>query len=79
MFTFPAKARTATDGTLILAVPTGLPDADLEVLVVFEPSDPSRALAQWPSGFFEKYFGALAGEGFERPPQGEPEVRESVD
>jgi len=36
MFTFPAKARTTTDGTLSLAIPTGLPDTEVEVLVVID-------------------------------------------
>jgi hypothetical protein len=83
MHTFPAKARTATDGTLTLAIPTGLPDADVDVLVVFDvilqPAaklvDPARA---WPEGYFEEYFGALRGEGLVRHPQGVIEERESL-
>jgi hypothetical protein len=31
----------------------------------------------WPPGYFEKYAGALQGERFERPDQGEFPVREN--
>jgi len=36
MITFPVKARTDADGTLSLAIPTGLPDAEFDVVVVLE-------------------------------------------
>jgi len=73
MHTFPARARTATDGTLSLAIPTGLPDADVDVLVVLDVVPDSAAnLAGhgWPAGYFEEYFGALRDEGVIRHPQG---------
>jgi hypothetical protein len=77
MLTFPAKARTATDGTLSLAIPTGLPDADVEVLVILEPASRTQTTGrEWPAGFFEKYFGALRDEGLQRQSQGEAEERE---
>ena len=83
MHTFPAKARTASDGTLTLAIPTCLPDADVDVLVVFDVvSEPAAKLVDpahgWPVGYFEEYFGALRGEGIVRPPQGVIEERESL-
>jgi hypothetical protein len=86
MHTFPAKARTANDGTLSLAIPTGLPDADVDVLVVFDVvSEPAanlpnarEAVHRWPAGYFEEYFGALRGEGLVRPSQGVIEERESL-
>jgi hypothetical protein len=83
MHTFPAKARTATDGTLTLAIPTGLPDADVDVLVVFDviPQHVERTRNPahgWPVGYFEEYFGALRGEGLVRHPQGVIEERESL-
>ena len=77
MFTFPARARTATDGTLSLAIPTGLPDADVDVLVVLEPVAGAPAtVREWPAGFFEKYFGALRDQGIEYLSPGEVEDRE---
>ena len=33
----------------------------------------------WPEGFFERIVGGWVGEDFERPPQGEYEVREPLD
>jgi hypothetical protein len=79
MHTFPAKARTATDGTLSLAIPTGFPDADVDVLVVVDVAPriapeggakPARLGHSWPAGYFEKYFGALRGGDVIRHPQG---------
>lgn len=83
MHTFPAKARTATDGTLSLAIPTGMPDADVDVLVVFDVvSEPAARLKGsahgWPDGYFEEYFGALRDEGLVRWPQGAAEEREAL-
>jgi hypothetical protein len=76
MLTFPAKARTTTDGTLRLAIPTGLPDADVEVLVVLDVvAEPAQA---WPPGYFEEYFGALRDEALARQPQGVIEEREPL-
>jgi hypothetical protein len=40
MFTFPAKGKTAADGTLSLVIPTGLPDAEVDVVVVVEAIRP---------------------------------------
>jgi len=83
MYTFPAKARTATDGTLSLAIPTGLPDADVEVLVVFDVVPPAAKRIDlalgWPPGYFDEYFGALRNEGLVRHPQGQIEERKSLD
>jgi hypothetical protein len=51
MITFPKKARTDKDGTLSLAIATGLPDSDVEVIVVVEAAQ-SRAwpVGEWPEG-----------------------------
>jgi hypothetical protein len=77
MFTFQAKARTTTDGTLSLAIPTGLPDTDVEVLVVIDVAQrlapqPRELSKGWPVGYFEEYFGALRDEGVVRHPQSLP-------
>ena len=74
MLTFPAKTRTTTDGTLSLAIPTGLPDTDVEVLVVVDVAarlapQPLDLSEGWPAGYFEEYFGALRDEGVVRHPQ----------
>jgi hypothetical protein len=81
MHTFPARARTATDGTLSLAIRTGLPDADVDILVVLDVvpesvANPAGNVGGWPAGYFEKYFGALRDEGVIRHPQGTLEERD---
>lgn len=37
MVTIPIKTRLEADGTLSLHVPTGLPESDVEVLLVVQP------------------------------------------
>ncbi len=82
MNTFPARTRTSSDGSLHLSIPTGLPDTEVEVLVIIDaaarvsPAPPP--CDEWPQGFFERYAGALAGIGFERPEQGAHEDREPL-
>ena len=83
MHSFPAKARTATDGTLRLVIPTGLPDADMDVVVVFDivPQRSAKSAdvaSGWPAGYFEEFFGALRDEGLVRHPQGDFEAREPL-
>ena len=73
MITFPTKARTDADGTLSLAIPTGLPDAEVDVVVVVEATgrDTSMPSDDWPEGYFAQHFGSLRDAGLERPPQGQ--------
>lgn len=74
MVTIPIKTRLEADGTLSLHVPTGLPESDVEVLLVVQPiSDATEAL---PKSFFEQTYGVFAEHPLERPSQGEFEVRE---
>jgi hypothetical protein len=77
MITFPAKARTGADGTLSLAIPTGLPDAEVDVVVVVEAVVRKTAMPadEWPEGYFAETFGSLRDAGLERPPQGQLEER----
>lgn len=77
MTTFPVKTKTGADGTLHLTIPTGLPDAEVEVLVVVEAKP--AASSEWPPGVFETYFGALKDIDFRRHPQGQLEDREIFD
>ena len=71
MITFPTKARTDANGTLSLAIPTGLPDAEVDVVVVVETAGRETAVAdEWPQGYFAETFGSLRDAGLERPPQG---------
>jgi len=79
--TIPAKSRTAADGTLHLDVATGLPDAEVEVVVIVErvgAKPQGRPADRWPEGFFELY-GSLRDSGLERPPQLPVEEREGLE
>lgn len=78
MMTFPSKARTGADGTLSLAIPTGIADAEVDVVVVIETARPAKLSDGWPEDFFDMYFGALKGEGLERPPQDNLEDRDAL-
>ena len=77
MITFPAKARTDAEGTLSLAIPTGLPDAEVDVVVVVEAAGPDITAPsdKWPEGYFAQHFGSLRDAGLERPPQGQLQER----
>jgi hypothetical protein len=77
MITFPAKARTDADGTLSLAISTGLPDAEVDVVVVVEAAgrDMNVPSDEWPDGYFARHFGSLRDAGLERPPQGQLQER----
>jgi hypothetical protein len=81
MITFPVKARTDADGNLSLAIPTGLPDAELDVVVVIEAAGPDTTVVcgDWPEGYFERHFGSLRDAGLERPPQGQLQERQRID
>lgn len=74
MVTIPVKTRLEANGILNLRVPTGLPEADVEVVVVVQPIE-ARANA-WPEDFFQETYGALADQPLERGNQGAFEVRE---
>jgi hypothetical protein len=77
MITFPTKARTDADGTLSLAISTGLRDAEVEVVVVVEAAVRQTAVPadEWPEGYFAETFGSLRDAALERPPQGQLQDR----
>ncbi|MBZ5620720.1 MAG: hypothetical protein LAQ69_18640 [Acidobacteriia bacterium] len=84
MVTISAKGRVKGDGTLDLHVTTGLPETDVEVLLVLEPlvlenEKAASSHGGWPEGYFEKTFGSLRDNPitYEPPPQYEtrPELR----
>ena len=81
MITFPQKTRTDKDGTLSLAIATGLPNSEVEVVVVIEPVGQGTAapFGEWPEGYFTETFGSLRDAGLERPPQGELSERMVLD
>jgi hypothetical protein len=68
--------KTGKDGTLLLRIPLGKPEAEFEVVVVVQPKDASATPTTpeergWPPGYFDKTFGSITDETFERAPQGE--------
>ncbi len=75
MVTISAKGRVKRDGTLDLHVTTGLPETDVEVLLVLEPlvfkgEETAPTSRRWPEGYFEKTFGSLRDNPmtYEPPP-----------
>ncbi|MEX2301058.1 MAG: hypothetical protein WD733_08990 [Bryobacterales bacterium] len=70
------KTRLRSDGTLDIHVPTGLPESDVEVLLLIEPVlNPADV---WPEGFFERTFAAFAEQTLERLAQGCIDSREAL-
>lgn len=78
METIKLKTHVGSDGILKLEVPVNVRNADLEVVVVMQPSEHPVDELGWPIGFFEETYGSLADDPIERPSQGEYEVRDEV-
>lgn len=76
-------SRVGKDGILKLEAPIGLPDTDVEVILVVNPLKKSRktkAMSEkqgWPPGFLEEFAGCMPDLP-ERAPQGEYEVRDEL-
>jgi len=75
MQTIHVVEKTGKDGTLLLRIPLGKPEAEYDVVVIVQPREASGgATAEergWPPGYFENTFGSITDETFERPPQGQ--------
>jgi hypothetical protein len=82
MNSFSIKTRLKPDGMLQVAIPTGLPEADVDVLVVVRPLDAgSEKVIQkslWPEEFFDKTYGCLAEDPLVREPQLQHDTREKL-
>ncbi len=74
MVTIPVKTRLEANGTLNLRVPTGLPESEVEVVIIVQPVSDSSAT--WPDGFFEQTYGDFTEHPLERASRGEFEARE---
>jgi hypothetical protein len=67
MQTVHVQSQTGSDGILHLEIPVGLPNADVDVVLVIQPRGlaPSPEAADeapgWPPGFFEETAGAWQG------------------
>ena len=74
MQTIRVWERTDKEGTLLLRIPLGKPEAEFEIVVVVQPKEERVATTPqergWPPGYFESTFGSISDETFERPPQG---------
>jgi hypothetical protein len=75
MQTISLRSHVGSDGVLHLAVPVGLQNTDLEVVLVINPS---TAPVNWQPGFFEEVVGSWEGEPLTRPEQLPMEVREEI-
>jgi predicted DNA-binding antitoxin AbrB/MazE fold protein len=69
------------DGVFRPLEPVSCPEGTrAEVIVFAQPKPPltdaAARSAGWPTGYFEQTAGALSGEEFERPPQGDLPLRE---
>lgn len=76
-----AIQATYRDGRLELMQSVDWPDGTRAEVIPFSsttpPSaEPVDAQQSWPAAYFEQTAGALAGEEFERPLQGDLQVRE---
>jgi hypothetical protein len=74
MKTIRVLEKTGKDGTLLLRIPLGMPEAEFEVVVVVQPVEPAASARPeergWPSGYFD-LAGSITDETFVRQPQGE--------
>jgi hypothetical protein len=77
MVSISVKSRVKPDGTLDLNIATGLPESDVEVLVVVQPL-PLEQHNGWPEGFIGRTFGCLRDDPITREPQSDYEVREDL-
>ena len=71
-----SRTHLEANGTLNLSVPTGLPESDVEVVVVVQPLPRERR--GWPQGFIDETYGAFAEQPIERGHQGSIEEREAL-
>jgi len=58
MVTIPLKTHLEANGTLNLCVPTGLPESDVEVVVIVQSVSGKANL--WPEHFFDETYRAFA-------------------
>ena len=80
MKTIQLNGHTKHDGALDISVPTGMPDSDVEALLVVQPvrDDGDVEGHGWPPGFFERTAGQWQGKALTRGEQGNYEDRERL-
>ena len=72
------KSKVSSDGILHLSLPIGLDEAEKDVQVTVEPFAPGEPMTreQW-GAWVDSMAGRWQGD-FQRPSQGEYEIRESL-
>ena len=75
MRTIQVREKAGKDGTLLLRIPLGKPEAEYDVVVVVQPKEAQTGANTpdergWPSGYFD-LAGSIDDETFIRQPQGE--------
>lgn len=80
METFNVKTHTDSSGKLTLELSTELQNRDVDVVIVLRPvsEEPVDAMG-YPVGYFDETYGSFADEPIERGPQGDYEVRETLE
>ena len=71
------RSRTNPDGTLDLLVTTGIPESEVEVVLVVHTAQPESGRS-WPEGFLEQVVGSIDDPTFTRPSQGQYEGRQAL-
>ena len=71
------ESKVGDDGMLQLAVPVGTADAGQDVLITVDPMVPKSTTQEEWKRFIDSTAGAWKGD-FERPEQGEYEVRDEL-
>jgi len=82
MRTIETTATMSEDGVLTVDEPVAVPPGRHRVIVVVNNQDvpaTKSSVHEWPEGYFEQTFGALADDPLMREPQGDYEERESLD
>ncbi len=69
------RSRIDENGILRLETPIGMPNTEVEVVLVV---DPLEKHSNWPPGFFTEVIGGWQGEPLVREPQGEYETRDEL-
>lgn len=77
------RSRVSSDGILHLNVPVGMADKELEVMVIFQPLEPSAQAKTpeelgWPPGFFEQTYGSCQDDPIVIDSEGVFEEREEL-
>ena len=68
------RSRISKDGILKLETPIGMPNTDVEVVLVVNPLEKHL---DWPEGFLEKFAGSMPDLPL-RESQGEYEMRDDL-